>query len=430
MISQKIDKENYLSENQIQEISSPALSKLNLSGKKVLIIIPDSTRTVPLPLFFKIFCQQLSGKARAVDFLIALGTHPPMSPEKINSLLGITEEERKGKYARIKVFNHHWDSPEALTDIGEITAEEVYEISQGLLKEEVRVEINQIIFNYDHLIILGPVFPHEVVGFSGGYKYFFPGISGPKVLHFFHWLGALITNPVINGTKHTPVREIINKAASLVNIPTTGFSLTMEGKKVAGLFIGEVEESWSGAADLSQEVNIVYQDRSFQKVLAIAPSMYDDLWTAGKCMYKLEPIVAEGGTLTIYAPHIDEVSYTHGKLIDRVGYHTRDYFLKQMDKFKDVPRAILAHSTHVKGIGTFENGVEKPRIEVVLATAIPEERCKKINLGYISPDSINVEDYTQREEEGILLVKNAGEVLYRLSDGSVPRIEELYKEKR
>ena len=430
MLGQKIDKENHLSEAEIREVSSQALSKINFSGKRVLIIIPDSTRTVPLPLFFRIFTNELQVRTKTLDFLIALGTHPPMSDEKINLLLGITGEERKSKYPRTKILNHQWDNPDALTEIGKITAEEVHQISRGLLQEEVTVEINKTIFDYDHLIILSPVFPHEVVGFSGGYKYFFPGIAGAKVLHFFHWLGALITNPVINGTKDTPVREIVNKAASFVNIPTTCITLTMKSQNVAGLFVGEVEESWSQAADLSKEINIVYKDRPFHKVLAVAPPMYDDIWTAGKCMYKLEPIVADGGTLIIYAPHIDEVSYTHGKLIDEVGYHTRDYFLKQMDKFENVPRAILAHSTHVKGIGTFEEGVEKPRVEVVLATAIPEERCKRINLGYLNPDSIRSEEYADREQEGILLVRKAGEVLYRLSDGSVPRIEALYKRKR
>jgi hypothetical protein len=131
-------------------------------------------------------------------------------------------------------------------------------------------------------------------------------------------------------------------------------------------------------------------------------------------MYKLEPAVADGGELIIYAPHIDEVSYTHGHLIDRVGYHTRDYFVKQMDRFRDIPLAILAHSTHCKGVGTFENGIEKPRVNVVLATGIPEERCERINLGYRDPATIDPSEWEGREDEGVLLVRNAGEVLHRL----------------
>jgi nickel-dependent lactate racemase len=143
--------------------------------------------------------------------------------------------------------------------------------------------------------------------------------------------------------------------------------------------------------------------------------MYDEIWTAGKCMYKMEPVVADGGDLIIYAPHVDEVSFTHGKYIEKIGYHVRDYFMKQMGKFKGIPGGVMAHSTHVKGIGTFENGVEKPRVNVILATKITPARCKKINLGYMDPAKINPKDYEGRESEGILCVPKAGEMLYRLA---------------
>ncbi len=144
--------------------------------------------------------------------------------------------------------------------------------------------------------------------------------------------------------------------------------------------------------------------------------MYDEIWTGGKCMYKLEPVVADGGELIIYAPHISEVSITHGKLIEEIGYHCRDYFLKQWDKFKDKPWGILAHSTHVRGIGTFENGVENCRVRVTLATQIPREKCEQINLGWRDPASIRVEDFANREDEGILYVPKAGEMLYQLKE--------------
>jgi len=124
--------------------------------------------------------------------------------------------------------------------------------------------------------------------------------------------------------------------------------------------------------------------------------------------------VADGGELIIYAPHITEVSVTHGKIIEEIGYHVRDYFVKQMDRFGHIPGGVMAHSTHVKGIGTYENGVEKPRVNVVLATGIPEEICRKINLGYRDPTTIEVEEWEDREDEGILYVPKAGEMLYRL----------------
>ena len=231
----------------------------------------------------------------------------------------------------------------------------------------------------------------------------------------FHWLGALISNPVINGSKNTQVRAVINRAASFIPVEKRCFCLTVVDKKARAIFFGTPEEAWSAAADLSANTHIIYKEKPFKSILAMAPAMYDDIWVAGKCMYKLEPVVADGGELIIYAPHITEVSVTHGALIKRIGYHTRDYYLAQMDKFQDIPGGIIAHSTHVRGIGTYENGVEKPRVQVTLATGIPEAECHAINLGYRDPASINPDDWKDKEEQGLLLVPSAGEILYRLT---------------
>jgi nickel-dependent lactate racemase len=192
--------------------------------------------------------------------------------------------------------------------------------------------------------------------------------------------------------------------------------MVVHNNQLAGLFAGTPEAAWSEAADLSDKLHVVYKEKPFHTVLSCAPPMYDEIWVGGKCMYKLEPVVADGGELIIYAPHIHDVSVVHGELIERIGYHTRDYFLKQWDQFKDIPWGTLAHSTHVRGIGTYEDGVEKPRVLVTLATGIPEETCRRINLGYRDPASINVDDYKDREDEGILFVPKAGEMLYRLEN--------------
>ena len=193
----------------------------------------------------------------------------------------------------------------------------------------------------------------------------------------------------------------------------------IEGEELRGLYIGSLTDAWSQAADLSAQLNITYVDHPFQRVLSAPAERYDDLWTAAKAMYKTEPVIADGGEVIIYAPHITEVSYTHGRLIDEVGYHVRDYFLKQWDRFKDVPGSILAHSTHVKGTGAYDaaTGIETPRITVTLATGIPEERCRRINLGYADYREIDPTEWVGREEEGILYVPHAGERLYRLRGG-------------
>lgn len=416
MVIGKGNTKTALNESEIKQIVANGLDAIPYNGKKILVLIPDSTRTCPLPLMFDSICSHLKGKTKKLDFLIALGTHQPMNETAIDKLLGISKAEREARYGDVKVFNHMWKNPDTLQSIGTISEEDVEETSAGLFKMSVNVEVNRLIFDYDHVVILGPVFPHEVVGFSGGYKYFFPGISGSEFLNFFHWFAAVITNPKIIGTKRTPVRDIINKAAGFLPMPIHSINMVVHHQDLFGLYCGDPKEAWSDAADLAYKLDIETVKKPFKKVLSCSPEMYDDLWTGGKCMYKLEGIVEDGGELIIYAPHITEISYTHGKVLDEIGYHVRDYFRKQWDKFKHYPWGIVAHSTHVRGIGTYENGIEKGRIKVTLATSIPEERCKKVNLGYCDPASINKSEWENREDEGIFVVHRAGEVLYRLEN--------------
>jgi nickel-dependent lactate racemase len=389
---------------------------LNPDGKRVLVIIPDGTRTAPIPLFFRLLYEQLGRRVAQLDFLIALGTHPPMSDDAIDRLVGVTAAERAARYPNVRIYNHEWNNPATLKTIGVISRAEAGELTGGLLAEDVPVTLNRLVADYDLLLICGPVFPHEVAGFSGGAKYLFPGIAGPDIINFTHWLGALVTSMHTIGVKDTPVRRIITRAASFVQSPLLCLALVMEGEQLRGLYIGSPTEAWSQAADLSARLNITYVDHPFRRVLSAPAAMYDDLWTAAKAMYKTEPVIADGGEVIIYAPRITEVSYTHGRLLDEVGYHVRDYFLKQWERFKDVPGSILAHSTHVKGMGAYDTatGVETPRITVTLATGIPEERCRRINLGYADYREIDPTEWVGREEEGILYVPHAGERLYRL----------------
>ena len=422
MVIEKQNKEGSITNEQARAAVNEFFAKNDYAGKRILLIIPDNTRSGPIGDIFKIIYDCVGKKVKALDCLVALGTHQPMNEQQICTRLGLRAEQRSGKYASVNFFNHEWEKPETFKSIGKISADEIEQISGGLFREEVDTRINKLIFDYDEFFILGPVFPHEVVGFSGGHKYIFPGIAGDEIIHFFHWLGAVITNPLINGSKWTPTRKVVEKAASLITVPRKLFAIVALENDLKGIFIGDVLEAWEKAADLSEQVHITYKDKPYKTILGIAPQMYDDIWTAGKVMYKLEPILADGGQLIIYAPHITEISYTHGKWLDKIGYHTRDYFLKRMEKFKEVPRGILAHSTHVRGIGTFIDGVEKPRTDVILATGISKQRCEKVNLGYMNPDDINIADYEDKEDEGILVVHHAGEVLHRLSSGYIPTI--------
>ncbi len=405
-----------LTHQQMRETIAAGAQEIRPEGKSILVIIPDHTRTCPLGEIARELHAVLGGSAKRLDFLIALGTHPPMSEEMIDELLGVEAGKRGEVFGNSKVFNHTWNDPAALEKVGTLKSDLIERITEGRFAMDIDVTINKLIFDYDIVLITGPVFPHEVAGFSGGSKYFFPGICGEQLLNFFHWVGAVITNPRIIGTRDTPVRAILEAAADMLKIEAFALCMVVKGEDLCGLYFGPVREAWSAAADLSAKVHIIYVDKPFESVLSRAPLMYEDIWTGGKCMYKMEPIVADAGELIIYAPHITEISYTHGEVIRQIGYHTRDYFLAQWDRFKDYPWGVVAHSTHVRGIGTMDGDVEKPRIDVTLATGIAREVCEQVNLGYRDPESIDISHWEGHEADGRLYVPKAGEMLYRLKD--------------
>ena len=407
-----------LSPAEVEHTLARGFANTALDGKRTLVIIPDGTRTAPIPLLFALLGETLGGRVAALDYLIALGTHPPMTEEAIDALVGVSAAERERRYPGVQVFNHQWDHPDQLARIGVISADEAVTLSDGLLRDEIPVTLNRKLLEYEHIIICGPVFPHEVAGFSGGAKYLFPGVAGPDIINFTHWLGALVTSMATIGVKDTPVRRVIHRAAQFLPRPITCIALVMHGQEFQGMAIGSYLEAFAAAADQSARLNIIYKPRPYRSVLSMPSERYDDLWTAAKAMYKTEPVIADGGEVIIYAPHISEVSYTHGKLIDEVGYHVRDYFLGQWPRFEHVPGMILAHSTHVRGAGSYDtaSGVERPRIQVTLATSIPAERCARINLGYRDYHTLDPRDWAGREDEGLLLVEHAGETLYRLRE--------------
>jgi len=413
---------NLLSENQVKQKITQGLEALPLRGKRVLVIIPDITRTMPLPLFFHTIMAVLQGYARQVDFLVALGTHPSLSEAELLRLVGLTAAEKAAHYSQVHFFNHTWQDPAMLTQVGVISQAQVEQISRGLLHQSIPVRLNRLILDYDHLLVCGPVFPHEVVGFSGGNKYFFPGIAGQDIIDLSHWMGALLTSYEIIGTKNTGVRQLIDLAASLIPRPRSALCCVVTPEGVAGVFCGCPEEAWSQAADLSAQVHIQWVDRPYPTVLSVMPALYTEIWTGAKGMYKVEPVVTDGGEVIIYAPHIGEFSVVHGSYIREIGYHVRDFFLKQPGKFDHIPACVRAHSTHLRGLGTYDpvTGVESPRIRVTLSTGIPEADCRAVNLGYRDPASIDVEEWTKHQDEHLLVVPRAGETLYRIKPGQQP----------
>ena len=384
-----------------------------VENRRVLAITPDTTRTAPMPLLVRAVQEVIGARAAQLDYMIALGTHPVMSEQAILDLYGVSAATRERDFGGSRFLNHRWDRADTLVKIGRFQEQEIADVTGGLFAEAIDVTINRAIFDYDLIVIVGPVFPHEIVGFSGGHKYLFPGISGGEFLDFFHWLSAVITCRKTIGQRDTPARAVVERAAEMVDVPRHLIAMVVtSGGGLEGLYVGAPEAAWPEAVAHSAQVHVVRKPRPFDTVFGHAPTMYDEMWVGGKVMYKLEPVVADGGTLIVYGPHINEISRTWGRYLEEVGYHVADYFLGRMEQFRDCPRGVLAHSALVKGEGTYQGGVERPRINVTLATGLGPELCESINLGYLDPASIDPRDYQNREAEGILYVDHAGETLH------------------
>ncbi len=393
-----------------------ALDADDYTAKRVCVLVPDATRSCPLPPLLDSVHAALHGRVAELTFMVALGTHPAMTERQLAALFGYPPGHSEQRYPGVTIRNHEWWRPEALVSVGTIPGAELAELSGGRLRDPVEVRLNRAVADSDVTLVVGPVFPHEVVGFSGGNKYLFPGVAGQEVIDVSHWLGALITSAEIIGTRGiTPVRELINRAAARVPSELRCFSLVVESgtTDLHALTYGGTQDAWAAAADITAQVDVRYLDAPVRRVLSLVSDRYDELWTAAKGMYKVEPVVADGGQVVLYAPQLTEVSLTHGTAIAEVGYHCRDYFVKQWDRFRHHPWGVLAHSTHLRGGGTYdESAGEQCRIEVTLATGIDPETTRALGLSYLDPRSIDIAAWERDPQT--LVARNAGEILYKL----------------
>jgi len=408
--------EGVLASHEVVAFVREQLDSQDLDGRSVCIVVPDGTRTCPLPLLLAAVHGALHGRVRRLTTVIALGTHAPMGEESLAAHLGYAVGRLEETYPDMTVLNHEWWDPSTFTELGTIPASRIEELSEGRLSEDVRVLLNKAVVEHDVALILGPVLPHEVVGISGGNKYFFPGVAGQDMIDISHWLGALITSAEIIGTTAvTPVRALINEAASLIPAERLAFCLVGESGSpdLHSVSFGDPIASWASAAEVCAATHVTYLDAPVGRVLSLVPEMYEDIWTGAKGFYKLEPVVADGGEVILYAPHITQISAMHPE-IAQIGYHCRDYFVKQWNTFKHIHWGVLAHSTHLRGAGTYDaqTGEERLRVQVTLATGIPEAVCRAANLGYLDPSSVDVP--AAEADPDTFVVPRAGEVLFRL----------------
>ena len=385
---------------------------------RVLAIIPDKTRDDNTDLLFPFAAEILSERGVAkYDALVAQGTHPPMADDEKRSKIGLAHGTSAGVG---EIFDHQWNIPDELTTIGELSATDVSRLTGGLINDAVKVTLNRRLAPgvYDAILIFSATVPHEVAGFAGGAKYLFPGVAGPDLTHATHWLGALASIENVIGRVETPTRHMIEAAADLVTpqIITLNSVVTRDDAnrlRTHALFAGDFREAFRRAADISRQVHIKYTGRKYRRVVALLDEHYDELWVGGKASYKLGGIIEEGGELIIYAPQLRTISETHGRLIEKYGYAPLDRVREMVALSSELQNnlAVAAHLAHVSYAGQRdESGRVIPRYRITLASALDEETCRRVHLGFMDYREFRREDY--EDDVDTLVVERAGRDLY------------------
>ncbi|HEX3183988.1 MAG TPA: lactate racemase domain-containing protein [Pyrinomonadaceae bacterium] len=398
----------------VSDIIHEALNVIE-PGERVLAIIPDKTRDDNTDLLFPIANQYLIERGVACfDALVAQGTHPPMTDAQKRLKIGLPEFAGR-------IFDHCWDRADEIVTLGELSVETVSALTGGLIDHAVPVTINKLLGPgvYDTVLVIGATVPHEVAGFAGGAKYFFPGVAGPELTHTTHWLGALAGIENTIGQVETPTRKLIEAAVELV--PARIISLNSvvsrgdDGKLITyALFTGDIKDAFRRAAAVSREVHIRYTGRKYKRVIALLDPHYDELWVGGKASYKLGAVIEDGGELIIFAPHLNKLSATHGALIEKYGYAPLESVRDMLGVSQELREnlCIAAHLAHVAYAGrTDADGNIVPRYRITMASGIDEQTCKRVNLGYLDYRTF---DYRITDPD-TLIVNDAGRDLYKIS---------------
>ncbi len=407
-----------LTEQDLQTIVEQALEPI-LSGERVLAIVPDKTRDDNSDLLFPFAADVLGARDVAqFDVLVAQGTHPPMSESQKLAKLGLENKLFSGH-----LFDHRWDLPDELVTIGKLSEDTVRRLTNGLITHAVPVSLNKLLAPgmYDTILVFGATVPHEVAGFAGGAKYFFPGVAGPELTHTTHWLGALAGIENIIGETETPTRHLIEAAADFIEARIISLNTVVSrddnGRLIThALFAGDIREAFRQAVEVSRQVHIRYTGRKYKRVVALLDRHYDELWVGGKASYKLGAVIDDGGELIIYAPQLTKISETHGELIAKYGYAPLESVRDMLGVSEELREnlCIAAHLAHVAYAGRLdEHGQVVPRYRITMASGLDEETCKQVNLGYVDYRSFDYERL--RNDSETLIVKDAGRDLYKVA---------------
>jgi len=327
--------------------------------KKVLILPPDFTRFHSNAGFItNVYYHALTGLGVTVDIMPALGTHVPVTREQWDAMFGDIPYE--------KMLVHNWRTD--VVKLGEVPAEFLSEVTEGLWTEPVSVEVNRLVMDesYDLIISPGQVVPHEVIGMSNHAKNLFVGVGGSDMINKSHMVGAVYGMERMMGRDHTPVRRIFDYGMEhfLSERPIL-FVLTVTtapGGKIRthGVFIGEGRDCLTKAVRLAQEKNIDFVEHGLKKcVVYLDPSEFKSTWLGNKAVYRTRMAMADGGELIILAPGVERFGEDGevDKLIRKYGYRGRLHTLEEFRKPENADlrgnMGAAAHLIHGSSDGRF-----------------------------------------------------------------------------
>lgn len=397
-----------LSSNDLKTGILEALNKLGLR-KKVLAIPPDHTRLHSCAGELTKFVWEYYG-SKLTDILPALGTHSPMTTAELKMMFGNIPQH---------LFRvHNWRND--LITLGNVPAEYITEISEGKLNYSWPAQVNRLLTEggFDLILSIGQVVPHEVVGMANYNKNIFVGTGGREGINKSHFLGAVYGMERMMGRIDTPVRKVLNYAGKnfashlpIVYVQTV-VALDKDGKlKVRGLFIGDDDECFIKAAELSQKVNFDVLDKPLKKmVVYLNPEEFKSTWLGNKAIYRTRMAIADGGELIILAPGLKQFGEDSNidELIRKYGYVTTPEVLNFVEKNDDLKNSLsaAAHLIH---------GSSEGRFKITYCPGhISDKEIRSVNFRYAQLNEMMKYYQPEKLKEGINIV--GGEEIFYISN--------------
>ena len=344
-----------LTEEEIRRGLEEAAADELQHARRVLLLVPDITRFHSMAGLIANAYYHLFSRQGTVDVLPALGTHLPMTEEEIRDMYGDIPSDR--------FLVHNWRTE--VVKLGQVPAEFVSRVSEGVYNEAIDVEINRhLLDGYDLILSIGQVVPHEVVGMANHTKNIFVGCGGSSMINSSHILGAFYGMERMMGRDRTPVRAVFDYAAEhyLTQLPIC-YVLTVttapQGEaQMHGLFIGPGRTGFEQAVALAQKTNMTTLPRAPKKIVVyLDPSEFCSTWLGNKSVYRTRLAIAGGGELVVLAPGVDKCGEDaeNDRLIRKYGYCGRKKIIELCKTCPDLQENLsaAAHLIHGSSDGKF-----------------------------------------------------------------------------